>query len=97
MKSSLSLTQHTIHSRDDHLGGVRSKPHPHQPIGVEHWEARLDFFGDLCLTFLELCLSLLILVDVPSVDSTIKTTCHKQILTAGIVIMSNEGYIVDVE
>ena len=51
----------------------------------------------MSLTFLELCLSLLILVDVPSVDSTIKTTCHQEILAAGIVIMSNEGYIVDVE
>ena len=87
--SEFNLKQQTIHGRDHHLGGVRSQPHPHQSIGVEHWMAGLHFskarldsmFEDLALTFLELCLSLLILVDVPSVDSTIKTTCHKEILT----------------
>ena len=46
-------------------------------------------FQDLALTFLELCLSLLILVDVPSVDSTVKTTCNKEILATGIM-MSNQ-------
>ena len=42
------------------------------------------------LAFLELCLCLLILVDVPGVDGSIETTCNQEILPTGI-FMSNQG------
>ena len=42
------------------------------------------------LAFLELCLCLLILVDVPGVDGSIETTCNQEILPTGI-FMSTQG------
>ena len=42
-ESKLLNRPQTIHGRDHHLGGVGSQSHPHKPICVEHWVARLYF------------------------------------------------------